>query len=111
MLFKQEYNEWFWLVISILTVWRLTYMLCYEAGLFDILSKIRKIFYQINLGKLIDCFHCTAVWVSFICTLLVYKPTFKSLFLFLAIAGGASIIEKIISHISISKEETNDEGN
>ena len=109
MWLKENFNDWFWLLISILTVWRLTSMLCYEAGPFDLLSKIRKIFYKVGLGKLIDCFHCTSVWISLICTIAVYKPHAESLFLFLAIAAGASIIEKITFYIYNSKDETNDE--
>ena len=109
MWLKEDANNWFWLLISILTVWRLTCMLCFEAGPLDLLSKIRKKFYRVGLGKLIDCFHCTSVWISLLCTLAVYKPHAESVFLFLAIAAGASIIEKITLYFSISKDETNDE--
>lgn len=109
MWLKEYSHEWVWLFISILTVWRLTSMLCYEAGPFNLLSKIRKIFYKVGLGKLIDCFHCTSVWTSLFCTFLVYKISAESLFLFLAIAAGASIIEKFIIYISTNKEEPYDE--
>lgn len=109
MWLKESPQEWFWLLVSILTVWRLTYMLCYEAGPYNVLSKIRRVFYKAGLGKLIDCFHCTSVWISLICTVAIYKPCAESVILFLAIAAGASIIEKITLYFSISKEETNDE--
>jgi hypothetical protein len=109
MLLNENPENWFWLLISVLTVWRLTTLLCYQAGPFNLMSKIRLLLYRLKLGSLIECFHCTAMWFALITTLAVYKISGASFFLVFAIAGGASIIEKIIYHEPSQEQETGNE--
>ena len=105
MLLKVYPEQWLWLIICILCVWRLTTLICYEAGPFNLISKMRAVCYRFRLGKLIDCFHCASVWISIIITLCVYVVNSTTFFLVLAIAGGASIIEKSLNHGAITEEE------
>ena len=111
MLLQIDPECWYWLVISILVVWRLTILICYETGPFSLMVKIRMILYRLKLGSLIDCFHCAAVWISILITLVIYKPGIKSTFLIFAIAGGTSIIEKLLFYFSNLNEEKNNENN
>jgi hypothetical protein len=97
MLLHYIFNNWLWLVITILCVWRVTSLLCYEAGPFDILSKFRKVFYKFHMEGLVECFHCMGFWVSAIIVLLVFQPGIYSIFIILAVSGGASFIERFIS--------------
>jgi hypothetical protein len=101
--------HWFWLMVSILTAWRLTTLICYEAGPFNIVTAVRRMLYRFRLGALIDCFHCTAVWISLIVTISVYKISMATIFLTLAAAGGASIIEKLFTYLQTSKQEISNE--
>src|SRR6185312_5040956 len=94
MMLKVNPDQWLWLIISILAVWRLTSFICFDAGPFDIMTKMRIVLYKLKLGKLIDCFHCAAIWVSIVITLCVYSFTLHILLLIFAIAGGTSLIEK-----------------
>lgn len=96
MLLNINPEQWLWLMISVLAVWRLTSFICFDAGPFAIMTKIRILLYKLKLEKLIDCFHCTAVWVSIAVTICVYSFSLAILFLIFAIAGGASIIEKLL---------------
>jgi hypothetical protein len=109
MLLNENPVQWFWLLISILAVWRLTTLVCYEEGPFHVMSKIRLLLYRIKLGSLVECFHCTAMWFALLTTLAIYKISIATLFLVFAIAGGASIIEKIIYHESNQEQETGSE--
>ncbi len=95
MLLNINHDSWFWLVVTILSVWRITTLICYEKGPFDSMTKLRIFFYKIKLGSLIDCFHCTSMWLSILFCLLIYQLSFSILFLIFATAGGASIIENI----------------
>ncbi|MBK8627014.1 MAG: DUF1360 domain-containing protein [Saprospiraceae bacterium] len=94
MLLQIEFTNWFWLVISILTVWRLTSLLCYEEGPFKIFNKVRRYLYKLNLGSLVECFHCMAIWVSICIVVLMYPIKFEIFLIIFAVAGGASIIER-----------------
>jgi hypothetical protein len=53
------------------------------------------------------CFHCTALWISAFLTLIVYDPGIVTVFLAIAVAGGASIIESWLSY-GITTKEKND---
>lgn len=107
MLLKVNPDQWLWLIISILAVWRLTSFICFDAGPFGVMTKIRVLLYKLKLGKLIDCFHCAAVWISIVITFCVYSFSVAILFLIFAIAGGASVIEKSIFY-ERNPERTNE---
>jgi Protein of unknown function (DUF1360) len=97
MLLHFAYDNWIGLVIAILCVWRITSLICYEAGPFDILIKLRKLMYKLKLGGLVECFHCMGVWVALVITLLIFEPGIISIFQVIAISGGASITERFIA--------------
>jgi hypothetical protein len=94
MIIHIDISNWIWLVISIFSVWRLTSLLCYESGPFNLFNRIRKLFYKIGLGKIIECFHCTGLWVSIFIILLIYEFNIALVFLILAVSGASSIIER-----------------
>jgi hypothetical protein len=104
MLVLAKPGDWIWLMVSILAVWRLTSLICFESGPFDIMLKVRSSLYRLRLGKLIECFHCTALWISAFVTIAVYEFNIATLFLAIATAGGASIIERSLSYESSSEE-------
>jgi hypothetical protein len=97
MLLHFTFNNWLWLVITILCVWRITSLICYEAGPFDILSRLRKVMYKFHMGGLAECFHCMGFWISALIVLLVFDPGVYLIFIVPAVSGGASIIERFIS--------------
>lgn len=109
MFLNANADNWFWLVIAILVVWRLTTLICYEAGPFNIMTKFRLLLYRIKLGSLIECFHCAAMWASLFVTIALYKTNITLPFMVLAVAGGTSIIERIISLTTNLNEEKNNE--
>ena len=97
MLLHLAFNNWFWLVIALLCVWRITSLICYEAGPFDLLVKMRKVLYKLRLGSLVECFHCMGFWIAVVVALITFEPGIYSLFEILSISAGASIIERFIS--------------
>lgn len=98
MLLEVDAQNWLWLIICTLAVWRLTVSLCYEGGPFNCITHLRILLYRVRLGSLIDCFHCTSFWMAVIITWLVFSFHLSSVFLAIAIAGGASIIQKLIDY-------------
>jgi Protein of unknown function (DUF1360) len=97
MILHFAYNNWAGMVIAILCVWRITSLICYEAGPFSIFIRLRKIMYKLKLGELIECFHCVGIWIAIVTVLLIFEPGMVSIFEIIAIAGGASLLERFIS--------------
>ena len=85
-----------WVAICWLSVWRLTALLVYDSGPFDLLTHMRVALSKAGLHRVIACFHCTAVWVSFAVVGIVYKMQCKSLLLAIGVAGTASITERFL---------------
>lgn len=72
-------------ILSILAVWRLSSLFCYEEGLFSIFERIRKVI------KL-NCFWCYSVWIA---AFISYIDGF-SVIHWLAYSAGAIILEETI---------------
>ena len=98
-----------WLVLASLAVWRITALLCYEAGPFDLFVRLRRLLARVGLGKVVTCFHCTALWVSAVLVAVVFERRLLSLLVVLAGAGSASIVERWLGgDASRSSEESDD---
>lgn len=104
MLLHVNAQNWLWLIVTTLAAWRLSVLLCFESGPFNSVTYFRILLYKIRLGSLIDCFHCTSFWMAIILTWLVFAFHLSSIFLAVAVAGGASIIQKLIDY-GIRQEE------
>jgi hypothetical protein len=85
-----------WLALCWLAAWRVTTMIRYEAGPFDVFSWIRLALAKVGLQRLVTCFHCTGVWVSSIVVLTMFDLHAHSIILILAIAGAVSITERAL---------------
>jgi hypothetical protein len=81
-------------LLATLAVWRISHLLSQEDGPFDSVFRFRKMLGQGFFGSLLDCFHCSSVWVSipFACHL---GPSWKDgVILWLALSGGAGLLFK-----------------
>jgi hypothetical protein len=85
-----------WPLLLAVATWRLTTMLCHERGPFGAFVELRRLLIHIGLARVIVCFHCTAVWIaaSLVAAFHEWRP--GSFIVFLAAAGGASIIERFL---------------
>ncbi len=93
MLLHAEADVWIWFCLSVLAVWRMTRMLCYERGPFRLFVHARRLLYAMRMGGVVSCFHCAAVWIAIMAVLTIYEPQPISLLLVLGVAGGASALE------------------
>lgn len=94
MLVEPPTSPFFWFLVCWLAVWRLTMLLCYEAGPFDIFSLIRVGFARLGLFRVIACFHCMSLWISVPVVLVVFKLHAYSILVVLGVAGAASLTER-----------------
>lgn len=87
----------FWerFVLAVLATWRVTHLLATEDGPGKVLVRLRARFGAGILGELMDCFGCLSLWVAFPAALFVTLRPLELLFTWLALSGGAFIIERL----------------
>ena len=83
-----------WVLVVVFAAWRVTAFVCYEAGPFDLGTRLRRILASAGLARMVTCFHCTGVWVSLALTMAVFELRWVTLLLAAAVAGGVSVLER-----------------
>jgi uncharacterized membrane protein len=88
-----------WLLLTILTVWRVTALLAYESGPFGVFVSLRRGLVKVRLGRLVGCFYCLSMWIS-CAVVLVFPLTWATPVVILGVAGAVAIIERFLSGAS-----------
>lgn len=96
---------WYYLVLTVLAVWRLTHLLNKEDGPFDIIFLMRQKAGAGFLGNLLDCFYCLSMWVSLPFAIWLAVTWKESLLAWLAISGAACLLEQATANVSYKKEQ------
>jgi Protein of unknown function (DUF1360) len=86
---------WIRFALAVLATWRVTHLLASEDGPADIIVRFRGMLGQSIVGKLMDCFNCLSLWVAALAALFVSRRPVEWLFCWLAISGGACLLERI----------------
>ena len=94
-----------WLALSWLVVWRLTALLAYEAGPFDLCVRIRRLLVHVGMGRLVTCFHCSALWISAGLVSALFEWTWRTPIAILAVAGATSITERALAGARTEENE------
>jgi len=105
VILRIETTSVFGFVLSALAAWRVTTLLCYDSGPFNSLTLLRRLFYRTGLKALVDCFHCTAFWVSAALVLAVYAPTRTSILLVISLAAAVSLVQNVAGRVAAETEE------
>lgn len=53
------------LTLATLCVWRITHLLQAEDGPWDLVVRLRRAVGEGFFGRLLDCFYCLSLWISF----------------------------------------------
>ncbi len=83
------------LLLGILGVWRITHLLNAEDGPFDLFVRLRQKAGQGFWGTLLDCFYCLSLWVAIPFALAVGGNWRERFLLWLALSGGAALLERV----------------
>jgi len=83
------------LVVAVLATWRVTHLLVNEDGPADIIVRFRTLLGESLAGKLIDCFNCFSLWMAAPAALFVSRRPLEWLACWLAISGGACLLERL----------------
>ena len=89
--------SFYWLVLGILAVWRVTHLLTAEGGPWDLLLRLRKAAGTGFWGNLLGCFYCLSLWVAAPLAWLLGKGWKERLLLWLAFSGAAILLERSTS--------------
>ncbi len=84
----------YWLILGILSVWRVAHMLYGEDGPWNIFVKFRALVGNGFWGSLLDCFYCLSIWVAVPVALVIGEGWEEIIFLWLATSAGAILLER-----------------
>ena len=92
--------RFYWLILGVLSVWRVTHLLAVEDGPWDLLARLRRRVGEGFFASLLNCFYCLSLWVSAPLAWLIGVRIRERLLLWLALSGGA-----ILLHRATEREE------
>jgi hypothetical protein len=87
--------RFYWLVLGILCVWRVTHLLAAEDGPWDLVVRLRQAAGNGFFGKLLDCFYCLSLWVAAPFAYLLGDDWKERLLLWLSLSAGAIVVERV----------------
>jgi hypothetical protein len=82
--------------LAILAVWRVAQLVARERGPWDVCSRLHAWAWQRGLGDALACPHCVALWLASLPAVLLAADGRTGVLLWLAIAGGASVLERAL---------------
>ena len=87
--------RFYYLILSILGVWRITHLLHAEDGPWEVLFHVRKLAGTGVWGKLLDCFHCLSLWVAAPFAFFLPETTLEHMLWWPALSAGAILLERV----------------
>jgi hypothetical protein len=87
--------KFYWLVLGVLGVWRVTHLLHAEDGPWNFLVRLRRSLGNGFWGGLLDCFYCLSLWIAIPVALLVGQGWKERLLLWPALSGAAILLERL----------------
>jgi hypothetical protein len=87
--------RFYWLIVSVLCVWRITHLLQAEDGPGDLMVHFRRLAGMGFWGKLLDCFYCLSLWLALPFAFLIGQTWRESLILWPAYSAGAILLERL----------------
>ena len=101
--------RFYWLLLSVLAVWRVTHLLQAEDGPWSLVARLR---FRLGLsiwGTLMDCFYCLSVWIALPIAFLVGESWGERLLLWPALSAGAILLERATERESVPAAFQEDE--
>jgi hypothetical protein len=89
-------------ICAMLATWRLTHLLTAEDGPFDVIVQLRARLGDSVAGRAMDCFYCLSIWMAAPLALFVATNLTEWLVTWLALSGGACLLERATTRDSTS---------
>ena len=88
--------KFYWLLLGLLTVWRLTHLLSAEDGPWDLVVRLRRAAGTGFWAGLLDCFYCLSLWMAAPIAYLIGSSWTERLLLWPALSAGAIFFERVM---------------
>jgi hypothetical protein len=97
--------RFYWLVLCVLAVWRITHLCVAEDGPWDVLIRLRSALGFGFWGKLVNCFYCLSLWVA--APIAVWQGTSwqERFLLWPALSAGAILLERATMAKPVYRED------
>ena len=86
--------RFYWLILGILGVWRVTHLLNAEDGPWNLLVRLRRSLGSGFVGELLDCFYCLSIWIAIPFSWVIGQSWKERLFLWPALSGAAILLQR-----------------
>ena len=86
--------RFYWLILGVLCVWRITHLLQAEDGPWNIIIRIRRAVGDGFWGELLDCFYCMSLWISAPFAYILGESPTEQILLWPALSAGAILAER-----------------
>ena len=91
----ENIGAWLRFVLAALATWRLSHLIAFEDGPWDVIVRIRRWAGSGFWGRLLDCFYCVSLWVSAGMVALL-RPTLQDVpLLWLGLSGAACLLDRL----------------
>lgn len=87
-------TKFYWLLLGVLCVWRVTHLLNAEDGPWDLLVRLRRRAGNGPWGRLLDCFYCLSLWIALPLAVLLGQGWKERMLLWPALSGAAILLER-----------------
>ena len=88
--------KFYWLILAVLAVWRVTHLLHAEDGPWNLVFRLRRWVGSGFFAELMDCFYCMSLWVAAPVAYLTGASWMERGLLWPAISGAAILLERMI---------------
>lgn len=85
----------YWLMLGVLAVWRLTHLLNAEDGPWETVVRLRLWLAAGFWGSVLDCFYCLSLWLALPFALAIGEGWLERLLLWPALSAGAILAERL----------------
>ena len=92
-----DWSIWFRFALAVLATWRLAHLVAREDGPFDLIVRARARAGHGAIGRLMDCPYCLSLWMAAPWAFWLASGPVDLLALWLAVSGGASLLERATS--------------
>jgi hypothetical protein len=87
--------SFYWLVLGVLCVWRVTHLFNAEDGPWRLFVRFRQFAGNGFWGELLDCFYCLSLWVAAPVACILGNSVKERLFLWPSLSAAAILLERI----------------
>jgi len=100
--------SFYWLILGVLALWRVTHLLHAEHGPKGSIAGLRRAVGEGFWADLLDCFYCLSLALALPLALIIGEGFWERLILWPALSGGAILLERATAPPLLYTEDPSD---